>query len=130
MYLYRDKPKELRVFLNFSFANDAIGYIIEGPMDAKAINTLKAEILKKFEDHQQISLYLEDAGINGFSFDSVIIATLFPHEHKDRFRKVAMVTDRKWIHMLSSVNSFLLGGNFRNFTTENRLNAIAWISEE
>ena len=117
------------MFLNFSFANDAVGYIIEGPMDSKSINILKDEILKKFEEHEQITLYLEDAGIQGFSIDSVIIGTLFPHEHKDRFRKVAMVTDRKWIHILSSLNSFLLGANFKNFTTENRLDAIAWISE-
>ncbi len=117
------------MFLNFSFANDAIGYIVEGPMDSKAILQLKEEILKKFEEHDQISLYLEDAGIDSFSIDSVIVATLFPHEHMGRFKKVAMVTNRKWIHMLTSVNTFLLGGNFKNFTTENRLEAIAWIAE-
>lgn len=118
------------MFLNFSFANDAVGYIIEGSMDSKAIRLLKDEILEMLEKHDQINLYLEDAGIDHFSIDSVIIATLFPHEHKQRFRKVAMVTDRKWIHMLASMNRFLLGENFKNFTTERRLEAIAWIAEE
>lgn len=118
------------MFLNFSFANDAIGYIVEGSMDSKAIHTLKDEILKMFEEHDKINLYLEDAGIDHFSLDSVIIGTIFPHEHKHRFRKVAMVTDRKWIHMLSSMNRVLLGANFRNFTTEQRLEAISWIAEE
>ncbi|MEL6811290.1 MAG: STAS/SEC14 domain-containing protein [Bacteroidota bacterium] len=114
---------------DFSFADDTIGYIIEGKMNKAVVMELKTLILEKMKEHDKINLYLEDAGIEDFSLDSVFIGTLFPHKHARRFNKVAMVTDRKWIHLLSAVNRKLLSGNFRNFVTERRMDAIAWITE-
>ncbi|MEL6811291.1 MAG: STAS/SEC14 domain-containing protein [Bacteroidota bacterium] len=118
------------MFLNFSFSNDAIGYIVDGRMDSKAIRYLRDEILKKLEEHDKINLYLEDSGIESFSLNSVVTTTLFPHKHRGRFNKVAMVTDHKWIHLLVSLNSVFLDANIRNFTTDRRLEAIEWINQE
>lgn len=116
------------MFLNFSFAEDTIGYIIDGVMDKEAIEKLKGEIIKKFETHDFINLYLEDAGIERFSFNAVFIATLFPVEYHRRFHKISLVTDRKWIHALGLLDNMLVGVTIKNFTSENRLKAIAWIS--
>lgn len=98
-------------------------------MDTKAINRLRAELLQKFEVNDTINLYLEDAGIERFSLNSVVIGTLFPHEYSHKLNKVAVVTNRKWIHMISSMSKVLLNANYRNFTTEERKEAIAWIEE-
>ncbi|NNM23588.1 MAG: STAS/SEC14 domain-containing protein [Flavobacteriaceae bacterium] len=117
------------MFLNFSFSNDAVGYIVDGVMDTPAIEYLRDELLKKFEEHKKISLYLEDSGIDRFNLNSVVTTTLFPHKHRNRFHRVAMVTDRKWIHLLARLNGIFLSAEVKNFTTENRLKAIAWIEE-
>ncbi len=114
----------------FSFAQDTIGYIIDGKMNTPAINNLRAEILEKFKKHDKINLYLEDAGIESFSLNAVFIATLFPVEHSDKFNKIALVTNRKWIHLLGNIDTLISNLNIKNFTTEKRMDAIAWIAEQ
>lgn len=126
-YINRNKPKLLLLFVNFIFSNDAIGYIVDGVMDKKAIQQIRSELLQKFEEYDTINLYLEDAGVERFTLSSVVTATLFPHEYFYKLNKVAVVTDRKWIHMLASINKVLLAANYRNFTTEERQEAIDWI---
>ncbi|MDC8003090.1 STAS/SEC14 domain-containing protein [Aureisphaera galaxeae] len=115
-------------FSGFSFAQDTIGYIIDGKMDTVAINALRAQILEKFEEHDKINLYLEDSGIESFTLNAVFIATLFPIEHAKRFHKIALVTNRRWIHMLGNLDTLIAKVNIRNFTTEERMNAMAWIA--
>ena len=117
------------MLLNFSFSEDTVGYIIDGVMDKRAIQELKNQILEKFETHTKINLYLEDSGIERFSLNAVLIATLFPVEHHHRFDKIALVTDRKWIHALGVVDTLLVGVVIKNYTIEERLDAITWISE-
>ena len=118
------------MFLNFSFPNDSIGYIIDGVMDTAAIHYLRDEILKKLEEHDKINIYLEDAGVERFSLNSIVVSALFPHRHRDRFNKVAIVTDRKWIHFLTLVNNIFISATVRNFTTEKRMDAIGWITDD
>ncbi|MEL6811289.1 MAG: STAS/SEC14 domain-containing protein [Bacteroidota bacterium] len=113
---------------DFSFAQDTIGFIIDGKMDTKAINDLRAQILEKFKDHETINLYLEDAGIERFTLNAVFIATLFPVEYSSRFNKIALVTDRKWIHMLGNLDTLIANVDIENFTTEKRLDAMTWIA--
>ncbi|MFI8379251.1 STAS/SEC14 domain-containing protein [Leeuwenhoekiella sp. NPDC079379] len=116
------------MLLNFSFSDNAIGYIVEGTMNYDAIRELKQAILKMFEEHETINLYLEDNNINRFTLDAVFIASIFPMQHSHRLNKVAMVTNRKWIHAITNVNKSILGKDFKNFTIDRRLEAIEWIA--
>lgn len=118
------------MLLNFSFSENAIGYIVEGKMDYKAITELKTAILKKFEEHDTISLYLEDNNIERFTLDAVFIASIFPMQHSNRLNKIAMVTNRKWIHAIANFNKVLIGKDMRNFTVDKRLDAISWIASD
>lgn len=118
------------MLLNFNFSEETIGYIIDGIMDTKAINELKNLILEKFEVHEKINLYLEDSAIEYFSLNAVMIATLFPVEHYHRFHKIALVTDRRWIRALGILDTLLVNIDIQNFSINDRLDAIAWISRE
>jgi hypothetical protein len=113
---------------DFSFSEDTVGFLIDGVMDKDAIVELRSRILKKLERYDKINLYLEDVNIERFSFSAVKIATLFPVENKDRFHKIALVTDRKWIHALGALDTILVGVTIRNFDTSNRLKAMSWIA--
>ncbi len=118
------------MLLNFSFTNDAVGYIIDGDYDVEAIKLLEEELLKKFQKFDHVSLYLEDSGIESFSLSSIINTMIFPFKHRGKFRKVALVTDRKWIHMLASLNDVFMKAEVRNFRIEDRQQAIDWIEGE
>jgi len=113
---------------NFSLSDETVGYLIDGVMDKAAIVELRDRILEKMESYDKINLYLEDVNIESFSFSAVMIATLFPVEHKDRFHKIALVTDRKWIHALGILDTVLVGVTIRNFDVSERLNAVSWIA--
>ena len=90
-------------------------------MDYKAVQELKGAILKKLEKHDSINL---------FTLDAVFIAGIFPMQHKNQLNKIAMVTNRKWIHMIANFNKAVIGKDMRNFTTDRRTEAIAWIASD
>ena len=116
--------------VDFSLSQNTMGYIIEGEMDKTAILNLKYQILEKLKRYATINLYLEDNGIQSFTLNSVFIATLFPLEYSSRINKIAIVTNRKWIHLLSSMDNFLIGGEMKNFTSRERIDAMVWISRK
>jgi len=116
------------LILDYTLADNTIACIFNGPMDTEAINTLRDQILKKLEIHEKINIYLEDQGIQYFTLYSVLQGIIFPLQHHKRFDKVAMVTDRGWIHLLSAINSSFIDASIKNFTSEERLEAMAWIT--
>lgn len=107
-----------------------MAYVFDGPMDAKVINQLKLQIENKLLFHERINIYLEDRGIDHFTLYSVLVGIVFPLQHHKRFNKVAMVTDRSWIHLLSTINSTMISAEIRNYKTEDREEAMDWIREE
>lgn len=117
------------VTAEFSFSESTVGFIMNGVMNAEAIENLSALIVEKFKEFDAIDLYLEDSGIEKFSFYSVVYAVLFPFEHAHQLRKIAMVTDRKWIHSLAAINNLFIASEIKNFTSQERLEAILWIAE-
>lgn len=112
---------------NFSFADNTVGYLIEGTMDKDTILDLRSQILEKFKVHDKINLYLEDSHIEHFSLSAAAIGALFPLEYSKRFNKIALVTDRKWIQVLAAVDNVLIGATLKYFPIKDRLSAISWI---
>ena len=107
-----------------------MGYIIEGSMDYKAIQELKKAVLEMLKEHKTINLYLEDKNIERFSLDAIFIASIFPIQHLTQLNKIAMVTNRKLIHAIANFNKALVGVEIRNFTIEERLEAMSWVAED
>ena len=99
-------------------------------MDTPAIEYLRDEILKRLDEHETISIYLEDAGVEWFSLNSIVTTTLFPHKHRKRIRKVAMVTNRSWIHVIAGLNNFLIDAQVRNFKSKDRTKAMEWVTQD
>jgi len=116
------------VITDFSFADNSIGYSIKGTMDKSTIMDLREQILKKFEVHDTINLYLEDNAIETFTLTAAAIGALFPLEYASRFDKIALVTDRKWIHVLASIDNILIKAHLQHFSKKERIAALEWIS--
>lgn len=114
---------------DFSFADYILGYVIEGPMDHAQITRLRNLILAKFETHERVHLYLEDRGITKFTLSAAAIGSIFPLEHASRIAKIALVTDRKWIHLLAAIDNNLVKPEILHFKKADRVKAVAWISK-
>lgn len=113
---------------SFTFSKDTIGFLIDGEFDEKAANKVHVEILEKLKTHKKINLYLEDSNLESFTLPGVVNQVLFKFEYGDRFNKVAMVTDRKWIHLCGNLKNMFLSATIKNFDTSERIKAMNWIS--
>ena len=114
---------------SFSFSEDTVGFLLEGTFGEETVQQLHARILEKFEDFETINLYLEDSGIETFSLTAVIENLFFKLEHNGKFNKVALVSDRKWIHLCGKLEKMLGDIDIRSFVSEDRMEAITWIAE-
>jgi hypothetical protein len=113
----------------FSFSENTVGFLIEGEFNEELSNKLHVQIFEKLKHYDKINLYLEDTNIESFSLTAVVKEILFKIENSDRFNKLAVVTDRKWIHLCSSIESLFISTTVRNFATEDRLKAMRWIAQ-
>lgn len=114
---------------DFSFAQDTIGFIIEGDLDTKAMHELGARIHDTLIENKSMSLYLEEMDVHNISSNAVLIGTLFPFRYGKKFDKMALVSDRKWIHFIGFIQNSLFRMNVKSFSTEYRLDAMSWIMD-
>ena len=114
---------------DFSFSDTTVGFLIEGNFNSETVDTFIEKIKAKLEQFDKINLYIEDTGIETFSLPAVVKEVMFKIKHADHFNKVAVVSDRKWIHSCGEIVSLFTNSNTQNFTSEERMKAIAWIAE-
>lgn len=115
---------------DYSFADYILGYVIDGTMDHAQITKLRNLILAKLETHDRVSLYLEDRNITKFTLSAAVIGALFPIEYAHRIDRIALVTNRKWIHFLAVIDNSFVKSEIRHFVRADRVNAVKWISEQ
>ncbi len=114
---------------SFSFSEDTVGFLLEGTFGEETVQQLHDQIREKLQVYDTINLYLEDSRIETFSLTAVIENLFFKLEHKGQFNKVALVSDRKWIHLCGKIEKMLADINVKSFVSEDRMEAITWIAE-
>lgn len=112
----------------FSLADNIIGFIIDGPYDEDAVDIIQADVNEKLEIYDKVSFYIEDTINADISIKAILKSLPFKIKTGNRFEKVAVVTDRKWIQVLSNLEKLFFNAEIRIFSTEQRLAAIQWIS--
>ncbi|WP_339702909.1 STAS/SEC14 domain-containing protein [uncultured Marixanthomonas sp.] len=114
---------------NFSFSDTTVGFLLEGSFDIKTVDNLIESIEDKLKRYDKINLYIEDVGVNSFSLQAILKETIFKFKNSNRFYKVALVSDRKWIHGCANISSIFTSSETRNFTSDERMNAMSWIAQ-
>lgn len=114
---------------SFTFSENTIGFLIDGKFTTKTSDALKQQILEKLKHFDKINLYLEDTGIEQFSLLAVIKEILFKINNGSRFNKIALVSNRKWIHLCGGIENLFLEAKIKNFESKDRLKAISWIAD-
>lgn len=117
------------MFSDFSFSDDTVGFLIEGDFNTELSLELHARILQKLKEYDRINLYLEDSNIENFSLDAVFEDIRFKVRNAERFNKVALVSDRRWIKLCAALEGVFTGMNIKSFSTDDRLKAMSWIAE-
>lgn len=113
---------------SFSLADNIIGFIIDGPYDEMAVEKIQSEVNEKLEVYEKVSLYIEDTVNADISLKAVLKNLPFKIRTGNRFERVAVVTDRKWLQVISNLEKLFFNAEIRIFSCENRLEAIHWIS--
>jgi hypothetical protein len=109
---------------SFSFSEDTVGFLIEGNFDENLVDNLHQKILEKLNTYNTINLYLEDSNIESFSINAVMT------EYNSKINKIALVSNRKWIHLCAKIENTFLQTNIKSFSSEDRINAITWIANK
>ncbi len=112
----------------FTLADDIIGFIIDGPYGDEAIEKIQTEVNEKLEIYDKVNLYIEDTVNADISLKAVIKSIPFKVRTANRFQKVAVVTDRKWLQLVSFLEKLFFNAELKIFTTDQRLEALQWIS--
>lgn len=116
------------ILSSFSLSDNIIGFIIDGPYDELALDKVQQEIYKKLEVYEKVNFYIEDTINAEISLKTVLKNVPFKIKTANRFEKVAVVTDRKWLQFVSSLEKLFFNAELRIFPTERRLDAIQWIT--
>ncbi len=113
---------------SFTLADNIIGFIVDGSYDEFAVEKIQFEVNEKLEVFDKVNLYLEDTINAEISFKAVLKNLPFKIKTENRFDKVAVVTDRKWLQVFSNLEKLFSNAEIRVFSGQNRLEAIHWIS--
>ncbi len=112
----------------FTLADNIIGFIVDGPYDEFAVEKIQYEVNEKLEIYDKVNLYLEDTSNAEISFKAILKNLPFKLKTGNRFEKVAVVTDRKWLQVFSNFEKLFFNAEIRTFSGQDRLKAIQWIS--
>ncbi|MBE14892.1 MAG: STAS/SEC14 domain-containing protein [Dokdonia sp.] len=112
---------------SFSFSDNTVGYILSGEVNQKTIDRMIKQIEDKWERFDQINLYLEDDNVEEFTLGAIVKEFQFKLSNAEKFEKIALVTNRKWIKACSALKNMLVSAEMRAFDTENRLEALSWV---
>ncbi len=113
---------------SFALSDDIIGFIVDGPYDEDAIEIIQNEINQKLEIYDKVSFYIEDTVNAEISSKAILKSLPFKIKTGNRFERVAVVTDRKWLKAISNLEKLFFNAEIRVFSSEQRLEAIQWIS--
>lgn len=113
---------------SFSLADNIIGFIVDGPYDEIAVEKIQSEVKEKLEVYDKVSLYIEDTVNADISLKAVLKNLPFKIKTGNRFERVAVVTDRKWLQVVSNLEKLFFNAELRLFSSQQRLEAIQWIS--
>lgn len=113
----------------FSFSDNTVGFILEERFTEDVVDLITAEVEKKWKTHERINLYLEDANITSFALGAIFKKIGFKLANSDRFSKMALVTDRKWLQACAALEDVFTTADVRSYATEDRVHALAWIAQ-
>lgn len=109
--------------------SEAIAYRIEGKVTEEEMKALLSVFEQKLDKNEKLIVYQEVERIGGAEFEAIIEKMKFFHKFGiSHFRKIAVVTHKRWLHKLVDLEGKLFKGiEMRGFPTEEKETAIAFL---
>jgi hypothetical protein len=111
------------------FPMDVVAFAGRGQVTkADYVSTLVPAVEKTAAAHERLRLYYElGSDFAGMDADALVEDFKVGMHHLDRWERVAVVTDVRWISHAISLFGFLLPGAIKVFATKDADQARAWI---
>jgi len=113
----------------FEFSDYVVGILVNSDINDKVMDEIHAEILSKLEENETINLFVEIEKGHHVSLKTMLKDLIFKLDHAKQFNKIAMVTDLNWLATVMSMKDLIMTAEVRSFETEERLEAMNWISQ-
>ncbi len=110
----------------------AIAYRLEGKLTQKEASSIFSMFREKIDKGEELILYQEIVSIGGFEFDVIIEKLKFLHDFGlSHFRKVAVVTHKKWLHKIVDLEGKLFKGiDLKGFSIDQKDKAIEFLKNK
>lgn len=118
------------MYSDFSFAENTVGFMLEGTVTKNDFDSICSALKSKLEKHDKINVYLENNDIDHYTVPAVFKEIAFKIKYGERFNKVAIVTNGKWIKALAVLENVISAAHIKSFSIEDRVAAMNWVTEE
>ena len=115
-------------FRSFELGKHVIGFIATTKVDKQLVENVHIEIEKRLEKHKRISLFCENASGETSTFSASVENILFKIKHKDRFDKIAIVSDSYRDELKSKIECQFVNCSCEFFSLAQRAEALQWVS--
>lgn len=117
------------MILKLNIADDTLGFSFEKKIDQKGVDELKSTIEDRLKHHKKINLYIEEDDVDEIEMGAIFEHVLYEMSHSNRIRKVAIVSDRKWIRGIAKLKDLLIETDVQAFESKDRVDALCWVTK-
>ncbi len=100
---------------------------IEGKLTSDEIEDIKNYFKQKEKEQDAFNVAITVEEI-GYSFEGFIEDIKFEAGHLDRFKKVAIISDKKWMEILGKLVNHIPDIQLETFNFNERKSAVEWLS--
>lgn len=112
----------------FELGNHVLGFMTTSRLDEKHLDEIECEITKLLEKYEVISIYCENASNEGMTGKAAFTHLLFKLKFKDRFDKIAIVSDVFKDKLWSKVERTFVNSDCHYYKCAERQEALQWIA--
>lgn len=123
--MYSKQRDNMVVELNIT--EDTMGFVFENIISQAGVDEMKSRIASKLKGHKIINLYIEEDQVNEIKLGAFFDQVFFDISYQDRIKKLAVVSDRRWVRGISKLKDLLINTEVRAFELTERVEAICWV---
>ncbi|MCC4213558.1 STAS/SEC14 domain-containing protein [Leeuwenhoekiella parthenopeia] len=111
----------------FELGNEVLGFLTTTKIEERDLEEVHVEIKKRLENHNKIRIYCENASGEAMSAKASLEDLIFKLKFKDRFEKVAIVSDVFKDKLRTKVECTFLNSQCHFFKCSERTEALQWV---
>ncbi|RMB62914.1 STAS/SEC14 domain-containing protein [Dokdonia sinensis] len=115
------------MIVELNIAGDTVGFVFENAITQGDVKAIQRKIKETLSSNANINLYLEEDEVDDIKMGAFMNQVFFDVKHSANIRKIAIVSDRKWIQAITIAKDILVQANVEAFTLKERVDAICWI---